>query len=506
MTQFRLWPTRGAAVALAALLFASCTPSKPKQEKKAPTPRAVRKERPPRPPTPRLPEGVVAPPPADAKKITLLYSSNLDGEYDAHPLGGLARRATMTARAKASGPFLQVDAGDSWLPKIDPGPNEKPPEKSEIERRAKLMAEGLGRLNLDAYTPGEQELMVLGPAKIAAMAKKARLPILSANLLDKRGKPWFEQTKMIELNGVKIGLFGINTLPFADKEKAAKLGITVGDALGATQGSAAVLREKGAQVVIGLFHLVEGPDHARELARAVDGIDILVLGHTRGKRNQRIRSRTVNIAVIEADRQGRLVGKLDIYVNDKVVYRQEYHRLDDSYVSDEKMQAFVRPYILESKRRAARKLPVGLTNRPGSHGELASATEEKWTYASTAACVLCHPKAQEHFVTTPHAFAMQTLERKGREKDPECLRCHSTGFDRPGGTRNLATAVSYFGDVGCESCHGPSSAHVRAQNKTGTKRMVPEQVCVECHTKEQSPEPFDYVTAIKAVLGKGHGQ
>ena len=92
-----------------------------------------------------------------------------------------------------------------------------------------------------------------------------------------------------------------------------------------------------------------------------------------------------------------------------------------------------------------------------------------------------------------------------RQGSRDCLRCHSTGFDRPGGTRNLATAATFFGDVGCESCHGPSSAHVRSQNKTGTKRMVPEQVCLECHTKEQSLEPFDYVKAIKEVLGKGHG-
>ena len=109
-------------------------------------------------------------------------------------------------------------------------------------------------------------------------------------------------------------------------------------------------------------------------------------------------------------------------------------------------------------------------------------------------------------MTTPHAFALQTLERKGRETDPACLRCHSTGFDSPGGTRNVATAAKFFNDVGCESCHGPSSAHVRAQNKTGTKRMVPEGVCIECHTKEQSPEPFDYVKAIKEVLGPGHGR
>ena len=235
-------------------------------------------------------------------------------------------------------------------------------------------------------------------------------------------------------------------------------------------------------------------------------MDILVLGHTRGKRNQRLRAAgKTNIAVVEADRQGRLVGKLDIFVADSVIYSQEYLCLDNRYVSDEQMQALVRPYVAESKRRAGRKLPVGLSVRPGTKGELASAADEKWTYASTSACALCHPKASEHFVTTAHAFALATLQRKGRDKDPSCLRCHSTGFNRPGGTRNVATAATFFGDVGCESCHGPSTAHVRAQNKTGTRRLVPEAVCIECHTKQQSPEPFDYAKATKEILGKGHG-
>src|SRR5436305_1251784 len=37
-----------------------------------------------------------APPPPRGKVVTVLYSSNLRGEYEAHPLGGLARRKTAT--------------------------------------------------------------------------------------------------------------------------------------------------------------------------------------------------------------------------------------------------------------------------------------------------------------------------------------------------------------------------------------------------------------------------
>jgi hypothetical protein len=40
----------------------------------------------------------------------------------------------------------------------------------------------------------------------------------------------------------------------------------------------------------------------------------------------------------------------------------------------------------------------------------------------------------------------------------------------------------------------------------GTRRRVPQQVCVECHTKEQSPQPLDYAKGILEILGKGYGR
>jgi 2',3'-cyclic-nucleotide 2'-phosphodiesterase (5'-nucleotidase family) len=494
--QVRAW-----AGALIALLILGCKPSKPPPERKAAPPRPVRER------TPRNPNANVPAP--DAKKVVMLYSSNLDGEYDDHPLGGLARRVTLARELRAKGPLLQVDAGDSLIGELDRGPKDPAPDPREIDRRANLMAAGLAKVGLDAFTPGERELLVLGPAKVAALAKKHKLPVVSANLLDKKGKTWFEPYRLIDIAGTRVGVFGINFLAFEEKDRAKAMGFTVGDPLGAAQGTVSVLREKGAQAVVGLFHVSEGPSDARQIARQIEGLDVQVLGHTAGKRNQRLRGGGKNIAFIEADRRGRLIGQLDIYVDEKTsktLFRQEYHKLDGKVASDEETLALIKPYVEENKKRIARKQPVGLTARAGTRGELANANQEQWTYASNAACNLCHKEAQKHFLTTAHATAMDTLVNKGRDRDPECLRCHSTGFDRPGGTRNMATAASFFAGVGCESCHGPSAAHVRANNKTGTRRQVPESVCLECHTEKQSAVPLDYAAAMKEVLGPGHGR
>ena len=119
------------------------------------------------------------------KLLTILFSSNLDGEYDAQPLGGLARRATLVAKTRAApGSVVHVDAGDSLLPRI-PATGEPPPDPKEVDRRAKLMATGLGRLTLDAVTPGENEL-AMGTAKLKSLVKSAQP---ADDLVQPEGRP-----------------------------------------------------------------------------------------------------------------------------------------------------------------------------------------------------------------------------------------------------------------------------------------------------------------------------
>jgi 2',3'-cyclic-nucleotide 2'-phosphodiesterase (5'-nucleotidase family) len=464
----------------------------------------------------------IARPPGEA--LALLYSSNLRGEYEAHPLGGLPRRVSYTARTRLEvGRLLQVDAGDSLLPRLHPVAGDPPPDPREVDRRARLVAGGLGRLKLDAFAPGETDL-AMGAARLKALARQAGLPLVSANVVDGKGKPLFPAHRQLDLGGVRVGVFGILTLAPEDATAARAAGYATSDPVAAAQGTASLLREQGAQIVVGLYHLAGGLAEARKLGAEVAGVDVMVLGH----RGDTLADPVVvgggdegaSVAV-EAGDQGRFLGRLDLHVVDGdpgfqvAGARQQTAsgswlgnrivRLDTSVVSDEAMRAFIKPHIAENRRRAQRKLPVGLTAQAGTDGVLAEGAKENWTFASSAACALCHKPQTEQWRTTAHAYAMVTLENKGRERDPACLRCHSVGFDQPGGTRNLQTAVAYFGDVGCESCHGPSVKHIRTQDKTGTTRAVPEAVCTRCHRPEQSPRPFDYARDLKAILGPGHG-
>src|SRR5262252_8584739 len=107
------------------------------------------------PAAPAPPAGARAPapaPPPRGKQITLLYSSNLGGDFEqcgcpVRPLGGVARRATVIDRARAEADAaLVLDAGDLFLPKPESLPAGKPRDAGEAERRARLLATAYGRI------------------------------------------------------------------------------------------------------------------------------------------------------------------------------------------------------------------------------------------------------------------------------------------------------------------------------------------------------------------------
>ena len=122
------------------------------------------------------------------------------------------------------------------------------------------------------------------------------------------------------------------------------------------------------------------------------------------------------------------------------------------------------------------------------------------TYVGSNRCKNCHKDAFDAWEKTRHHHATDTLEdvKKerpplGRQFDPECMKCHVTGFEHLGGydhpVPNLAAWVpgprpilkpgeldahnKKLRGVGCESCHGPGSEHVKAG---GNGKLTPAEI------------------------------
>jgi hypothetical protein len=125
------------------------------------------------------------------------------------------------------------------------------------------------------------------------------------------------------------------------------------------------------------------------------------------------------------------------------------------------------------------------------------------TYVGIEACTTCHPGPRAVWNDTPHSRAYPTLSRQFKEFNLECVSCHVTGYEQPGGS--TVTHVEKLQNVQCEVCHGPGSKHVA--NPADTASLVARPTgsrCLECHHPPHV-EGFDPAVKMREILGPGHG-
>jgi len=434
-----------------------------------------------------------APGPPD---LLVFYASGVRGAVaspNAGP-GGMARRATLVDRTRVNGrPILQVDAGD-LTPQVEDEPSLA--DAAARANRTRLVFQTYRRMGVDVVTLGESD-WALGGATLQSLARDEKVRVVAANVRGKDGKLLFAAHESFETGTVKVGVFGI----FEDRAGAPPLpdGLTVSDPQVAARDAVTALRASGAQMVIGLFHLAGGRPRAQAIADAAGNIDVIVMGHAEEPAPPRF--------VAVAARGGEL-GLLQV----RLAEEGRKKGSAKAGVTLEDQRFAVGPDVPEQYgvRLVLRATEPVYTTFLESEAALSKAKGrrtygEEWQYGTTGLCKGCHSSQFAQWSSTDHAHAFASLT-DGREKEPGCMGCHMTGFLVPGGVQNLESA-HYFVDVGCEACHGPSTAHVTSTDKhRGTSRKVDPVLCFGCHTPDQNRGPFVLAEAMKEMVGPGHGQ
>ena len=125
------------------------------------------------------------------------------------------------------------------------------------------------------------------------------------------------------------------------------------------------------------------------------------------------------------------------------------------------------------------------------------------SYVGVEACTKCHKEAREVWDGTRHATAYKTLADEDKQFNLDCVSCHVTGYERPGGS--TVVHVQKLENVGCEVCHGPGSKHSADPKHVKIAIEKPKaDSCLACHHPPHV-EGFDAEAKMAGILGPGHG-
>ncbi len=226
-------------------------------------------------------------------------------------IGGLDRLATVVrqVRAERDGKVLLLDGGDTWQGSL--GANSS---------RGQDMVDCMALLKPDAMT-GHWEF-TYGEARMQELIKSLDFPFLALNIRDTEwNEPVFDAVRMVEKGGVKIAVLG-QAFPYTPVANPRWMMPKWSFGIREDEVRAQVdkARKGGAQLVVLLSH--NGFDVDRKLAARVDGIDVILTGHTHDALPEAV---TVGkTLLIASGSHGKFVSRLDLDVQGGAVKGYRY--------------------------------------------------------------------------------------------------------------------------------------------------------------------------------------
>jgi 5'-nucleotidase len=182
-----------------------------------------------------------------------------------------------------------------------------------IDDRAEVFLDAFAAMGQDAIGLGDRDLS-LGRDRLLALAKKAKFPMLSANIVDKESKkPLFQERVILDRAGFKVGVFSVVTQSVVDRATVLDgNGIEIADPIEAAKEQVRALEAEGAQIIVALAHV--DMEDARKLAQAAPKITA-ILG-TNSQQLLRYPEAVGTTYVCDAFSKGKYLSVLSLFVAD----------------------------------------------------------------------------------------------------------------------------------------------------------------------------------------------
>ncbi len=273
---------------------------------------------------------------AGAKLITILHTNDVHSQIDPLPAndkyagkGGVARRATLVKRVRAENPnTLLIDAGDAFQ-----GTPYFNLYRGEVEYKS------MSAIGYDVVTLGNHDFDN-GIDALASAMKFAKFDFVSTNY-DVRGtaiEPRVKPYVVREINGVRIGLFGLGIKLEGLNPPESFKGLKYLDPVRMAKGCVKLLREReNCAMVVCMSHLGYYPQPKgdeigdTQVVAQVDGIDFIASGHTHTFMQRPVLARQPSgkdTVIFQVGKSGIYVGRVDFTVRDNKVTAHAGRLLD----------------------------------------------------------------------------------------------------------------------------------------------------------------------------------
>ncbi|MBS3781326.1 MAG: 5'-nucleotidase C-terminal domain-containing protein [Candidatus Thermoplasmatota archaeon] len=209
-----------------------------------------------------------------------------------------------------------------------------------VKSKGEVMIPILNRLDFDAWTAHWD--FAYGPKHLIDIADELNYPLLAINCYhEDTNELVFDPYKVMEKNGLKIGLIGIaNTIVDKTMPDHFSEGIylTLGDDE-LTTYIEELKDEKEVDMIVVFAHL--GYPQEVKLATDIEGIDVLVSGHTHNRLFDPVKVN--DTIIIQSGCHGSFIGRLDLKIEDKKVtdYRHELVEIDKNFEQDSEVERLV---------------------------------------------------------------------------------------------------------------------------------------------------------------------
>ena len=317
----------------------------------------------------------------------MLYPCNCPKELD----GGIARRATLIKQLrKNNSDTLILDSGGFF----SGGLQDEYTQNTALDmQRTRVNLKAMELMQYDALAIGDDEFN-FGREFLQDNIMKTNLVFLSCNISDTGRKPALFKPYIIkEVAGKKIGIIGVTSLLAMQKAS----GLKFIEPKIAVKQAVSELKENKTDIIILLSHLGESED--LNLIKDVEGIDILIVGHSRIKED--LSTKINHTLILRPSWQGRRLGNLTITIKDNKItnYKIGELRLSDKITNDPDILSIL-PRCFSDNNCKQEGL-IGICQDPGtlkSQCEFSEASKVNILIITTKLCNVCNTEGTVRYL------------------------------------------------------------------------------------------------------------